>query len=103
MSLLDSSIRWRENGIFYILIIFKFDGNAWLLISVTEDGIVICVNDEHSLKAESPIEVTEDGIVICVNFLQSLKHSVSISFSFIKRYKISWLFLFAAFLNGEKL
>ena len=32
-----------------------------------QDGIVICVNDEHSLKEESPIEVTEEGIVICVN------------------------------------
>ena len=28
---------------------------------------MICVNDEHSLKAYSPIEITEEGIVICVN------------------------------------
>ena len=33
----------------------------------TEDGIVICDNDEHSLKALIPISVTDDGIVICVN------------------------------------
>ena len=25
---------------------------------------MICVNDEHPLKAEFPIEVTEEGIVI---------------------------------------
>ena len=32
-----------------------------------EEGIVICVNDEHLEKAEAPIEVTEEGIVICFN------------------------------------
>ena len=28
---------------------------------------MICFNDEHPEKAEFPIEVTEEGIVICVN------------------------------------
>lgn len=28
----------------------------------TEEGIIILVNDWHSMKANSPIEVTEDGI-----------------------------------------
>ena len=28
---------------------------------------MICVNDEHPLKAKFPIEVTEEGIDICVN------------------------------------
>ena len=37
------------------------------------EGIVICVNDEHPLKASFPIEVTEDGIVICVSDEHSLK------------------------------
>ena len=32
-----------------------------------DDGIVICVNDEHPEKASFPIEVTEEGNVICVN------------------------------------
>ena len=27
---------------------------------------MICANDENSLKAQSSIEVTDDGIVICV-------------------------------------
>ena len=36
-------------------------------ILVTEEGIVIWVNDKHSLKEFSPIEVTEEWIVICVN------------------------------------
>ena len=40
---------------------------AFLPIEVTEEGIVICVNDEHPSKAYLPIEVTEEGIVICVN------------------------------------
>ena len=38
-------------------------------IEVTDDGIVICVSDKKLAKAESPIEVTDDGIVnvICAN------------------------------------
>ena len=28
---------------------------------------MISVNDEHPLKEEFPIEVTEEGIVICVS------------------------------------
>ena len=28
---------------------------------------MICVSNEHPLKAECPIEITDDGIVICVN------------------------------------
>ena len=42
-------------------------------IDITEEGIVICVNDEHPLKALFPIEVTEEGIVICVNAEHPLK------------------------------
>ena len=30
------------------------------LIEVIEEGIDICVNDEHLLKAEYPISVTEE-------------------------------------------
>ena len=41
-------------------------------ILVTESGIVIEVNPEQLLNAESPIEVTEVGIVIAVNFEQLL-------------------------------
>ena len=33
-------------------------------IEVTEGGIEICVNDEHPSKALSSIEVTEGGIAI---------------------------------------
>ena len=38
-------------------------------ISVTEEGNVICVHDEHPLKIENSIEVIEEGIanVIWVN------------------------------------
>ena len=38
-------------------------------IEVKDEGIsnMICVNDEHPEKAEFPIEVTDEGIVICVN------------------------------------
>ena len=32
-----------------------------------DDRIDICFNDEHFLKAFFPILVTEEGIVICVN------------------------------------
>ena len=73
-------------------------------IEVTEEGIVICLNDEHPIKAHFLIAVIEEGIVICINLVQFLKHSssISISFSFIKRLKISSLLLFAAFINGEK-
>ena len=40
-------------------------------IEITEEGIekVICVNDEQSEKVKFPISVTEEGIVICVNDL----------------------------------
>ena len=48
------------------------------LRKVTEEGIEICVNDEHSIKAYSSIEVTDEGIVICVNDKHSLKASFSI-------------------------
>ena len=38
-------------------------------IDVTDDGVskVICTNDEHPVKAESPIEVTDERIEISVN------------------------------------
>ena len=42
------------------------DGIANEVILI-DAGIVICVNDEHLLKASSPISVTDDGIVICVS------------------------------------
>ena len=47
--------------------------NAYIPISVTEEGIVIFVNDEHPSKPRYLIKVTEDGIVNCVNLLQKLK------------------------------
>ena len=46
---------------------------ASLLIEVTEEEIVICVNEEHPEKALSPIDFTEEGIVICVNDEHLLK------------------------------
>ena len=51
-------------------------------IEVTEEGIAICVNDEHPSKAYSPIEVTEDGIVIV--FFFSKRNS----------FRHFWLFIF---------
>ena len=51
---------------FQISLTFVFDGIPRLFLSI-DDGIVICVNDEHPSKALSPIEVTDDGIMICVN------------------------------------
>ena len=36
-------------------------------MEVTEEGIVISLNDEHPLNANYPIEVTEEGIVISLN------------------------------------
>ena len=36
-------------------------------IEVTDEGIVISVNDKQSLNALSPIEVTDEGIAICGN------------------------------------
>ena len=38
-----------------------------------EEGIVICVNDEHPLNTESLIDFTEDGINICCKDEHSLK------------------------------
>ena len=43
---------------------FCVNGLLLLIETETQEGFVICVNDEHSLKAESPIEVTDEGIVI---------------------------------------
>ena len=37
-------------------------------IKVTDDGIMICFNNEHSIKAFLSIEVMDDGIVISVKF-----------------------------------
>ena len=34
---------------------------------MTEEGIIISSNDEHSLKVPSKIEVIEEEITICVN------------------------------------
>ena len=49
-----------------MVLIFALDMSPRYFVSI-DDGIVICVNDEHPLKASFPIEVTEEGIVICVN------------------------------------
>ena len=43
-----------------------------------EDGTVIWINDEHSLKALSPNEVTEEGIDTCANRKHPLKVEPSI-------------------------
>lgn len=87
-------------------------------ISMTDDGIVIFISDEHILKADSlisdegiktfdndkhpskdliPIEVTELGIKISVNFVQFLKQFIPISISCCdnKRFIISKLFFSA--------
>ena len=58
--------------LFQILIIETLLLIPRLLVSIF-DGIMICINDEHSLKAESPIKVTEEGISIRVNDEHSLK------------------------------
>ena len=42
---------------------------------------MICVSDEHSLKAKSPIDFTDDGIVICVSDLQPEKEALPIDFT----------------------
>ena len=46
-----------------------FSEHSEFPIEITEEGIKICVNDEHLLNAEFPMEVTEEGIsnVICFN------------------------------------
>ena len=51
------------------MLIFALDSSPRYFVSI-DDGIAICVNDEHPKKAPFSIEVTEEGIVICVN----LKH-----------------------------
>ena len=61
------SISFSSHRTISILFIFGQFTNTPPPIEVTEEGIVICVNDEHPLKAEFPIEVTEEEIVICVN------------------------------------
>ena len=35
---------------------------TFLFIIFKEEGIINCVNDEHSKKAKTPIFVTEEGI-----------------------------------------
>ena len=54
------------------MVILIFDGSPIWQISIWA-GIDICDNDEHPLKAESPISFTEEGIVICVNDEHSSK------------------------------
>ena len=50
-------------------------------ICFTEEGIVTCVNDEQPEKAQYPIEFTEGGIVICINDVQLLKVYLKIEFT----------------------
>ena len=54
---------------------------AGSFIEVREEGLSkkICVNDEHPVKDEYPIEVTEEGITICVNEEQFKKAEYLIS------------------------
>ena len=49
-----------------MVLIFALDLSPRYFVSI-DDGIVICANDEHPLKASFSIEVTEEGIDICVN------------------------------------
>lgn len=35
-------------------------------IDLTDDGMIIWINEEHSQKVLFPIAITEDGSVICV-------------------------------------
>ena len=52
-------------------------------IDFTEDGIVICSSDEHSLKVLSSIDVTDDGLSNKNNFkdLQPRKDDDPIDFT----------------------
>ena len=49
-----------------------FDGNPRSKI-FRDDGVEICLNDEHPLKTKYPNEVTDEGIEICVNDEHPLK------------------------------
>ena len=51
-------------------------------IEVTLDGIVIDINDPHSLNAPNPIDVTDFGMVIDVRLLHSLKALIPIDVIF---------------------
>ena len=62
-----------ENNLSGIYLIFPVISSVLIPLKilfpneVTEEGMAICVNDEHPEKAQSPILVTEERIVICVN------------------------------------
>ena len=49
----------------------------WWIIEKS-DGIEICVNDSHSLNADSPIDVNDERIDICDSDLQPSKTLSSI-------------------------
>lgn len=50
-------------------------------ITVTDDGIVICLSDEHPSKEYFPIEVTDDWIVICMILIKVINEGFSNSTS----------------------
>ena len=49
-----------------MVLILTLDSSPRYFVLI-DDGIVICVNDEHPEKALYPIEATEEGIEICFN------------------------------------
>lgn len=46
-----------------------WEGNASFAIEVTDDGIIIEVNDEQCLNEFSPINVTDVGILIMDQYM----------------------------------
>ena len=56
-------------------------GEIWRDSGSIEDGIVICLSDEHSSKVFPSISVTDGGIEICSSDEQPEKTELPISFS----------------------
>ena len=61
------SIRFSSHGKIVILSNFGQQAKGLPSIDCIDDGIVTFSNDKHPLKTFFPIEVTEEGIMICVN------------------------------------
>ena len=63
------------------VICFNLLPNAFSPIISTDEGIVICFNKSHELKAFPPIIVTDEGIAICFNDMHPKKAKFPISFT----------------------
>ena len=50
-------------------------------INVTDDGIIICTNDEHLAKEDFLISVSEERMEICVNdvHLEKVESPISVT------------------------